>query len=133
MKNSTKLILWNFSFIVPRRGLSYYICRYFSISLRSITKSLSSPKKRKAVCVSSLGKQKKTQRSFFVFVPRRGLEPPWVTPLAPKASASTISPPRHEIIQVVTNNFFSSNKNFRDPASQFCLLAKHRCGSDKCE
>ena len=25
----------------------------------------------------------------------RGLEPPWVTPLAPKASASTISPPAH--------------------------------------
>ncbi len=27
-------------------------------------------------------------------MPRRGLEPPWVAPLAPKASASTISPPR---------------------------------------
>ena len=31
-----------------------------------------------------------------LIVPGRGLEPPWVTPLAPKASASTISPSRHD-------------------------------------
>ena len=27
--------------------------------------------------------------SYSIFVPRRGLEPPWIAPLAPKASAST--------------------------------------------
>ncbi len=32
------------------------------------------------------------------FVRGRGLEPPWITPLAPKASASAISPPAHLII-----------------------------------
>lgn len=36
----------------------------------------------------------------------RGFEPPWVTPLAPKASASTVSPPArcnddHTILYII--------------------------------
>ena len=32
-----------------------------------------------------------------------GLEPPWVTPLAPKASASTISPPAQTMTSIAKN------------------------------
>ncbi len=37
-------------------------------------------------------------------VPGRGLEPPWVTPLAPKASASTISPSRRISFSLLAPN-----------------------------
>ena len=44
---------------------------------------------------SHQAKIKDPSKGSFILVRGRGLEPPWVAPLAPKASASTISPPAH--------------------------------------
>ena len=86
------------SLILYCRGLASHGGGYFSTGKACNEKSFKSSCETSSCLAFPAQKRKNTFQCFFFFVPGRGLEPPRVTPPAPKAGASTISPSRQVII-----------------------------------